>query len=81
MRHGIKVMMLAALSAIAAAPPAELNDKSFESWRDWIRPKAEERVVESIAWRPTLWDGVMDAQKEDKPILMWAMNGHPLACT
>lgn len=80
MRHSITVM-LAALSAIAAAPPGELNDKSLASWRDWIRPKAEERSVESVAWRPTLWDGVMDAQKEDKPILMWAMNGHPLACT
>jgi hypothetical protein len=28
-----------------------------------------------------LWDGVIAAQKQDMPILLWAMNGHPLACT
>lgn len=59
----------------------ELNDKTFAAWRDRIRPKAEERAYETIAWLPTFWDGVIVAQKEDKPILLFAMNGHPLACT
>ena len=70
-----------AVALAAAAPPAELNDKTFASWRDRIRPKAEERCFETVNWLPTFWDGVMAAQKEDKPILLWAMNGHPLACT
>jgi hypothetical protein len=67
--------------ASAERPPAELNDKTFAAWRDRIRPKAAERCFETVHWLPTFWDGVMTAQKEDKPIPLWVMNGHPLACT
>ena len=66
---------------IAAAPPAGLNDTTFAQWRDRIRPKPDERRYETVNWLPTFWDGVTAAQKEDKPILLFAMNGHPLACT
>jgi hypothetical protein len=65
----------------AEGPPAGLTDMTFASWRDRIRPKAQERCFEAVHWLPTFWDGVMTAQEEDKPILLWAMNGHPLACT
>ena len=67
--------------AAAALPPTELNDKTFAEWRDRIRPKSEELCFATVDWLPTLWDGVIEAQKQDKPILLWAMNGHPLACT
>ena len=80
MRRGLFVTLIVALAG-ADVPPAELNDTTFAAWRDRIRPKAAERSFETVHWLPTLWDGVMTAQKEDKPILLWAMNGHPLACT
>ena len=80
MLRGLFAALVVAL-ADAQGPPAELNDKTFASWRDRIRPKAAERCFETVQWLPTLWDGVTTAQKEDKPILLWAMNGHPLACT
>lgn len=65
----------------AAASGEDLTDKTYVEWRDRIRPKKEERAIETIAWHATFWDGVIAAQKEDKPILLFAMNGHPLACT
>ena len=80
MLRGLFVTLVVALTG-AEAPPVELNDKTFASWRDRIRPKVAERCFETVHWLPTLWDAVMTAQKEDKPILLWAMNGHPLACT
>jgi hypothetical protein len=80
MLRGLFVMLVVAVAG-AEAPPEELNDKTFTSWRDRIRPKAAERCFEAVHWLPTFWDAVMTAQKEDKPILLWAMNGHPLACT
>jgi hypothetical protein len=61
--------------------PVDLNDKTFDMWRDGIRGKPAEQCYRTVHWLPTFWDGVMTAQKEDKPILLWAMNGHPLACT
>ena len=65
----------------AAAPPAELNDQTYAHWRDLIRPKSQELCFATVPWRPVFWDAVVEAQKLDKPILLWAMNGHPLACT
>lgn len=46
-----------------------------------IRPSDEELSFESIGWKPTFWEAVTEAQATGKPILLWAMNGHPLACT
>ena len=72
---------LAVVLLVAAEPTAELNDKTFAQWRDRIRPKTEEKCFETVHWLPTFWEAVIAAQKQDKPILLWAMNGHPLACT
>jgi hypothetical protein len=72
---------LAVVLLAADGPPEELSDKTFARWRDRIRPKTAELCFNTVPWLPTLWDGVTAAQKEDKPILLWAMNGHPLACT
>jgi hypothetical protein len=63
---------------LADQPPAALNDTTFDKWSDRIRPKS---FLATVNWLPTLWDGVIAAQKQDKPILLWAMNGHPLGCT
>jgi hypothetical protein len=65
----------------AEDPPGELTDKTFALWRDRIRPKTDDLCFKTVKWLPTFWDGVMAAQIADKPILLWAMNGHPLACT
>jgi hypothetical protein len=67
--------------AAAAVPPPELSDQTYATWRDRIRPTAAERCFETVPWRTALWDAVVEAQSRDKPILLWAMNGHPLACT
>ncbi len=80
MLRGLFATLAVALAA-PQGPPAELNEKTFASWSDRIRPKAADRCFETVHWLPTFWEGVMAAQKEDKPILLWAMNGHPLACT
>lgn len=59
----------------------ELTEKNYDTLRAQILPSKQEMAWKAIPWRSTLWDGLVDAQKEDKPILVWAMNGHPLACT
>jgi hypothetical protein len=71
-----------ALLVAAAAPPTErLNERTYATWRDHIRPRPAELRWQEVPWRATLWDAVVEAQRQEKPILLWAMNGHPLACT
>ncbi len=71
-----------ALLVVAAAPPAgTLNERTYATWRDHIRPRPAEVNWQEVPWRATLWDAVVEGQRQEKPILLWAMNGHPLACT
>jgi hypothetical protein len=49
--------------------------------REHVLPDAEELAWQGLGWRASLWQGVVDAQAAGKPILLWAMNGHPLGCT
>ena len=73
--------LLAVLFLLPLQDVPELTDDSFDKWRDSIRPDKEELKWTRVPWRPTFWGAVCEAQKEKKPVLLWAMNGHPLACT
>ncbi|HLF92561.1 MAG TPA: hypothetical protein VJB14_03815 [Planctomycetota bacterium] len=70
---------LAALLAFALAQ--DVTDENYEKLKTSILPPAEELAWRKIPWRPTFWEAVVEAQEKEKPILLWAMNGHPLACT
>lgn len=58
-----------------------LSPDTFSKWRDYLSPAADETRWLEIAWRGSFWEGVQDAQVEGKPVLLWAMNGHPMGCT
>ena len=58
-----------------------LDDKSFEWWRDYVCPQPHEEVYLEIPWRESFYVAINEARKSDRPILLWAMNGHPLGCT
>ena len=73
--------VLAGSIAAPAAPVPVLTDDNLAHWRDTIRPAESETRWQQIPWRPAFWEGVLEAQKKEQPILIWAMNGHPLACT
>ncbi len=69
-------------AAAADAPVSQtLSEHTFAGLRDFIRPTPDEMRWQEIPWRTTFWNAVQEAQATDKPILAWAMNGHPLACT
>ena len=46
-----------------------------------IKPTKEELAWAQIPWRSTFYDGLIDSDREQKPLLLWVMNGHPLGCT
>jgi hypothetical protein len=59
----------------------ELSATTFEKWWDYIRPSETEAAYMRQSFFTTLWEAVVRANREHKPILLWAMNGHPMACT
>ena len=69
---------------IASAPALfaqELTENSFEKLFASVAPNAREQSWRRISWHPNFWNAVIAAQEKDRPILLWAMNGHPMACT
>ena len=66
---------------LCAALAQDVTDETYDALKSSILPPAEELAWRKIPWRPTFWEAVVEAQEKEKPILLWAMNGHPLACT
>ena len=60
---------------------ALLVDETYSRIRDHVLPTASELRWRAIPWRASLRDGVVDAQLSGKPLLLWAMDGHPLGST
>ena len=58
-----------------------LNDKTYNMWQNFIKPTKNELAWAQISWRSTFYDGLVDSDKYQKPLLLWVMNGHPLGCT
>lgn len=76
--------MLASILLLFVTAPLDVpepSEQNFAKWREHIRPKAAELSFEACNWRPAFWDAVTEAQSTNKPVLLWAMNGHPMACT
>lgn len=59
----------------------ELTEKNYDDIKKEVLPTAAEEEWRKIDWHPTLWDGVIKGQKDEKPIMLFAMNGHPFGCT
>jgi hypothetical protein len=75
--HLIAAALLAASSPVAQ----ELRDETFGAWYSSVLPKQSELAWRTIGWRGTLGEAWLEARTKDMPILLWAMNGHPLGCT
>ncbi len=76
------IALCAALALMSVTVSAqELTDATLKQRLDSIVPKPEETRWQQIFWRPSFVEAVVEAQKSDKPLLIWAMNGHPLGCT
>jgi hypothetical protein len=67
----------------AAAPvvlPQEgLSLEEFKKLHQEVRPSKDE-VWRSIPWKLSLLEAQRLAAREQKPIFLWAMAGHPMAC-
>jgi hypothetical protein len=81
----VTVLLLAASIGLSAdqgprlqAPPLS---PQYVKWRDHVLPSPSEQSYRKIGWRTSVLHGIVDAQKNDKPVMIVLMNGHPLGCT
>ncbi len=64
---------------VSAAPP--LPPEKFEAIRLAVKPRPGEEKWNDIRWLSDLWEARRQAAAAGKPIFLWEMDGHPLACT
>ena len=55
----------------------KINGANLDRWIDFIRPSGEELGWRAIRWHSSLSEAAEEAEKLKRPILLWAMNGHP----
>jgi len=75
------LVLAAATNAVAQDGPPVLDEKSYKSWIDFIRATPDELKWEKLGWRPELGAAAQEAKALQRPILLWAMNGHPCGLT
>ena len=79
----LSTSLVATESTVAQEQSAdiELNKQNYAVWRDHILPTESELEFLKIPWERTFKDGIVKANDDGKPVLLWVMNGHPLGCT
>ncbi len=56
-----------------------LTQEEFQQLHTKLQPGAA--TWRTIPWRTSLLDARRVAAQEEKPLFIWAMDGHPLGCT
>ena len=77
---------LSPLAAVLLALPAPAQEPAqqpapFAERLAAIVPPAAEREWRDIPWRAQFGKAMLEADAAEKPVLLWAMNGHPLGQT
>lgn len=75
----VSALLLAVLTA-QDGPPV-LDDKNLKTWVEFILPSAEDAAWERLGWRTELHAAAAEARALQRPVLLWAMNGHPCGLT
>jgi hypothetical protein len=70
-----------AIATVSAAPAAKpITPEQFKQLQAVIKPAPTEDRWAQIPWLTDLWEARRRAAAAGKPILVWEMDGHPLAC-
>ncbi|MCK5940514.1 MAG: hypothetical protein KAI24_00990 [Planctomycetes bacterium] len=71
---------LAAQQRATTAAAPRLDDERFAELQALLTPDAT-AGWRTIPWRIDLLAAQREASKLDRPLFVWAMDGHPLGCT
>jgi hypothetical protein len=76
-----RLALLLIAPLVAFAGDLDLTETGWRSFKEKILPAREELAWQAIGWRTSFQRALAEAQEKDRPVLLWAMNGHPLGCT
>ncbi len=83
-RWTMKAFYVSVLSVLAAVSiPAQqptLSEAKFDELRALLTPDPQ-TMWRRIPWRVELLEAQREAAAQNKPLFIWAMDGHPLGCT
>jgi hypothetical protein len=77
---GVSLLLVAGLSAHVKLQSPPLDDARFTKLQASLTP-AEDVTWRRIPWRIELLAAQREAAQQNKPLFVWAMDGHPLGCT
>ena len=85
MARFLRTIILSLLTILVAAMPRiasadVLTETRFEELHQQLRPSPGEPWL-TIPWKLSVLDAQRIAAEQNKPIFIWAMDGHPLGCT
>jgi hypothetical protein len=72
------VVVVASLTTARASEP--ISPEQFKQLQTVIKPAPSEDKWAQIPWMTDLWEARRRAAAAGKPLLVWEMDGHPLAC-
>lgn len=78
--HGRSPFAAALLLAVTATAQERAPTTFAERLAAIVPPPAEREWLQ-IGWRAQFGKALLEADDADKPVLLWAMNGHPLGQT
>lgn len=55
----------------------KMTKANLDEWIAFARPSAEELGWRAVRWHSSLSEAAEEAEALQRPILLWAMNGHP----
>ena len=81
LRSTIAIVLLMVFQQSLNAQLPDLTAETIADYRNAIEPTVEESSFLRIKWFSELRKAVQEANTTKKPLLIYVMNGHPLACT
>ena len=74
------VLLFGCLATSGYADSSELSESEYRRLHHQLQPNTNE-LWRTIPWHTNLLSAQALAVKLDKPLFIWAMDGHPLGCT
>ena len=55
----------------------QITESNFHEWMRFVEPSEDELGWRNLRWHRSLSEAASEARKLNRPVLLWAMNGHP----